>query len=102
VHASAEIAGTKRTAGCSLISDAKDGLGVVAHPIENEQVGASAAESVAREKLVLAKLVIFSDRLANVMRLNWIPEGHSWIVGHDVMAGPSIGSSRARNELVNG
>ena len=96
VYASTEVLGAKRTARCELVGDAEDSLRVVALPIENEQVDASAAESVSRKKLILAKLVVFSGRLTNVVWVNWIPEGHSSIVGQGTVGYLWIGSSGSR------
>ena len=96
VYASAEVVGAKRTACCELVGDAEDGLGVVALPVEYQQVGAGAAESVSCEKLVLSEVVVFGGRLPDVMWLNWIPEGHPQIVGHGIAGCLWVGSSRTR------
>ncbi len=88
VYASAEVVGAKRTPCCKLVGDPEDGLGVVALPVEYQQVCASAAESVSCEKSVLSEVVEFGGRLPNVVWLNWVPEGHPEIVGHGIAGCP--------------
>lgn len=66
------------------MGDTKDGLGVVAFPVEDQQVRAGPAETMACEELVLAQLVVLGGRLPDMVRLNRVPEGHLQIVSQGV------------------
>jgi hypothetical protein len=62
--------GAKWAAGSVPVGDAENGLGVIAFVVEDQQIRASGAETVAGQELILSQPVILGCCLPDMVGLN--------------------------------